>query len=1133
MATDRRAYPRLLLIIPITAFLLLPACIRRTALTPPARPFAASAGEAEGEGHSTNRRETRKQYWARINAYKQAAARTRAFRARLGMKESAAIQSGPQTGPNPFTWTFLGPQPILTSDASNPFSGSIRDLVLDPHNSSVMYALTYLGKIWKTSDSGQSWAPLLDFSPVTVVDTLVADPIRPNTLYAENGDLFQSTDGGQTWNTLAAVVQDAEQDCQSFAFAVSPAGTAWLALEICASTPSLSGLYRSTDGGVTWAMVLGSAGLGNALGAPVDWLYLGDAAYFLVDLRFNPGNANYAYIAATTDTGAAAYVSMDQGATWTNVSPVAQFKAVEIHVVPSPSSPNTLFLLAGTSTPGVSFSFTNLLFKSTDEGASWRQESSLPPDPGSPRNPSLLAVHPTDSTLLFFGSVNLFRSQDGGDTWQSVMTAASGSTLHTDQHSLVFTADAKRLYEVSDGGIWTATKPYDPKIDWLSLNSGLGTAEIYSPIAVDAENQYHALAGTQDNGTLLLCCSSQAVWMQAGVCGDGFGTAISPTNSAITYASCNGALLMSSDSGAPGSWHPLTSGLPTLPGGDFPAIALDYSDPNVIYAAAEDDNELYQSLDGGSSWHICGTSLGNITQIQVSPSNSNVVYVTSWPGVQLSVTTNARSSNPTWASYAVPSGYRPLGLAVDYSDPSSVAVLSLAGNPGTYLFSKSSDGGATWQSVPVGYSQGSAGVEYGLGTATGGFRSNSFLASDPDIPNTFYLVKDLSVYRSSDGGQTWYPLAAGLPLVPGSGVSVHHGSRTLWAATFGRGIWNLSVPLTAPRLTTVALQPDTSATPALLMVTGENFDTNSSVQINGQSVPTTFVNANELDASVPAPAFPSSGIYYISVYKPGNAGGVSDPKQLAVGPLVFDGGLVSSANPLSTQLVPGAIMSLYGADLAPSAMSAGLPLPATLNEVQVFVNDVPAPLLYVSPGQINFIVPWEVAGQTQATIVAQNGSVQAPPVQAQVAAVSPAVFTLNQQGDGQGAVLIASPANTAIIAAPTGTYPGSRPAKRGEYIQIYATGLGTVVQPPVDGQGADGPDLTTQDFHVDWSCEGGGTPVCAGDDPTYVGLAPGFPGLYQINVQVPSFADTGNAVRLVIYQQSLSAGSNQFTIAIE
>jgi uncharacterized protein (TIGR03437 family) len=143
-----------------------------------------------------------------------------------------------------------------------------------------------------------------------------------------------------------------------------------------------------------------------------------------------------------------------------------------------------------------------------------------------------------------------------------------------------------------------------------------------------------------------------------------------------------------------------------------------------------------------------------------------------------------------------------------------------------------------------------------------------------------------------------------------------------------------------------------------------------------------------------------------------------------------------------------------------------------------------------------------------------------------VAVATPAIFTINAQG--QGAILIA---NTSIIAAPAGAFPNSRPAQAGEYIEIYATGLGTVNQTPEDGQAPGGADpVNLQSIYVVWYTS---PSQATANMPVYTGLAPGFPGLYQIDVQVPTGL-SGNAVPIAIY--SYDAGgvhSSQVTLAIQ
>jgi uncharacterized protein (TIGR03437 family) len=134
---------------------------------------------------------------------------------------------------------------------------------------------------------------------------------------------------------------------------------------------------------------------------------------------------------------------------------------------------------------------------------------------------------------------------------------------------------------------------------------------------------------------------------------------------------------------------------------------------------------------------------------------------------------------------------------------------------------------------------------------------------------------------------------------------------------------------------------------------------------------------------------------------------------------------------------------------------------------------------------------------------------------------SPALFTTSQGGTGQAATLIDG---TASLAAPQGAFPGSRPARIGEYISIYATGLGDVTNRP----GLGSPSLANPLAMtlVAPVVRIGGVPATV----TFSGLAPGFSGLYQVNVQVPAGAPTGADVPVVLTIGGET--SNTATIAV-
>ncbi len=269
---------------------------------------------------------------------------------------------------------------------------------------------------------------------------------------------------------------------------------------------------------------------------------------------------------------------------------------------------------------------------------------------------------------------------------------------------------------------------------------------------------------------------------------------------------------------------------------------------------------------------------------------------------------------------------------------------------------------------------------------------------------------------------------------------------------------------------------------------------------------------------------PSSGLVYASEPFDASIAVFSD---LATGPPpnVNSGGLVNGASFSGVDLTAGGVAAIFGTNLAPSiALASNVPLPTTLVGVSVEINGVSAPLLFVSPGQIDFQIPWQFASDAQVTLtVVLNGASSAaqtfPLVQA-----GPAIFSVNSQGAGQGAVQIA---NTSILAAPAGSIPGAatQPASRGGYITVYCTGLGAVSNPPASGAIASANPLSKTAAAPVVTIGGAQAAV------TFSGLAPGFVALYQVNVQVPRAAPTGNAGPLVMSVNGVS--SNTVTIAVE
>ena len=228
-------------------------------------------------------------------------------------------------------------------------------------------------------------------------------------------------------------------------------------------------------------------------------------------------------------------------------------------------------------------------------------------------------------------------------------------------------------------------------------------------------------------------------------------------------------------------------------------------------------------------------------------------------------------------------------------------------------------------------------------------------------------------------------------------------------------------------------------------------------------------------------------------------------------PTTFQGGVVNGADfaPSPSPVAAGAILSLFGTGLADSSLSAsGFPLPKQLGGLKVLVAGIEAPLISVTSGadfdQVNFQAPVELGYAGYVDVVAvKNGSASAP-VGLSVAAAVPAVFTRDATGKGIAA---------ALHADYTPITPDS-PAAPGETILLYATGLGRVHGSQISGE-ASGALRVEATVRV--------TVNGASADTDYAGLAPGYAGLYQVNVTVPKDAAAGNAT-MVLTINGISSG---------
>ena len=216
-------------------------------------------------------------------------------------------------------------------------------------------------------------------------------------------------------------------------------------------------------------------------------------------------------------------------------------------------------------------------------------------------------------------------------------------------------------------------------------------------------------------------------------------------------------------------------------------------------------------------------------------------------------------------------------------------------------------------------------------------------------------------------------------------------------------------------------------------------------------------------------------------------------------PFINPTGVINAASyaPFTTGVAPGELMSIYGENLSGSTIvaPAGVPFPNKLGDVQVLFNNVPAALYFVSSGQIAALVPFGISGSV-VQIQVVRGGVNSNAVTAFRYLTSPGIYSLAASGEGLGAVL--HPDYSVVTE--------QNPAKVGETVQIFLTGLGQVFPTIADGSFGSG-DPNNLNLAT------GSVKVYIGNvlaDVGYAGLAPGLPALYQVNATVPSGAGSGN-----------------------
>jgi photosystem II stability/assembly factor-like uncharacterized protein len=669
-------------------------------------------------------------------------------------------------------------------------SGRARGLIVDPTDptGNTWFVGSVGGGIWKSTNAGQTWIDLTPDFASLAVSTLAMSASNPDIMYAGTGEsmysvdvingdgIYKSEDHGDTWFQLSSTINNPNfnnisrilVDPQNPDAVIASASTGRYKINV----KNESGIYKSTDGGVTWTEVYRETDIG-----------VFGRAKKVLQIIDTPGNFDILY-GAIDEKGI--IKSTDAGDNWVPSSNGITDFSGRFEIAISPSNPDKIYAAAEGSP-------NSILWVSNDAGNSWVRTTENGQEPNWLASQgwydNTIVVHPANENTVYVGGVRLFQIDVLPNNTRNTNQLSTGP-VHVDHHNLVIIPkvnDSFRILNANDGGIGVSTDSVD---NWSKPTLGMNTSQFYGVDKKPGASAY--IGGMQDNGTWRSPENSDAasLWtFQIG--GDGYETSwhFNDPSKIIGGSQYNG-LRRSLDGGL--SWASATNGLGNTGSGSAPfitKIAKSNMEPDLLFAVGS--SGVWRSTNFGASWAlspITGSNWGGVStflDVKISRANPNVVWAGSRmdPSGKINVSTDqGLTFNPT-PVYSLQGMGGISGLATHPQQDSTAYVLfSFAHKP---KILRTKDLGQNWEDIS------------GFGTDT--VSSNGFpdvavydLIVLPHTPDTIWVGTEIGLFESTDNGATWNMANNGLPALPIWAMTHVEGEVVL--ATHGRGIWSVSIP---------------------------------------------------------------------------------------------------------------------------------------------------------------------------------------------------------------------------------------------------------------------------------------------------------------------------------------------------
>jgi photosystem II stability/assembly factor-like uncharacterized protein len=638
-------------------------------------------------------------------------------------------------------WTSIGPFTHSNQGSWSSGQGRVNVSLVDPNNPNKLYIGAPDGGLWVSNDHGDTWEALTLYLPSIGVSGIAVDYNNSNVIYIATGDedagdsysvgVYKSTDGGQTWNPTGTTVTAGNALMGEIYIHPTNSNILWVV--------SSQGLFKTTDAGATWTNTLS----GN-----------------VKEIRLKPGDPNTIYVVhrpngATIDLKK----STDGGVTFTDIRNITSAGRTAIDV--TAANPNYLYVLVSNQND----SFKHIL-RSTDGGATFEiRNSTTNIYDGSQQAWFDLALVASDTNpeIIFSGTLNVWKSTDGGTTWTSGASWSNPSApnyTHADIHDLKFFND--KLYAGTDGGIYISDD-YGATFSDKTKN-GLNIGQFYR-IDVAPETSSKIVGGLQDNGGYAFVDNSWINYHGA----DGMDAAINPTNSNFYYGFIQfGGTMYRFNAGNPGG-----NGTPAANGpeqGNW-VTPLEYGATNVLYAGY---SKLYRSTGGSFSLSSTNTFSPRLDHIRVDHSNDKRIIVANTQRIFLAQDQDAYPL--TFEQLPAPAGGfggQITSIEINQDQPNIFYATSA-----TRVF-KSEDNGQTWTNIT--WNLPSSQTKYSIAHQKG----------SPN--NTVYIATRNAIFYTNDDLNEWVLFNANLPHAKITDVEVNSVEGHVVISTYGRGVWRSPV----------------------------------------------------------------------------------------------------------------------------------------------------------------------------------------------------------------------------------------------------------------------------------------------------------------------------------------------------